>query len=219
MDGVEKLASSDAIQHWVVPVVHHIVCRDGREAISLQRVDTPLQLDSVLLQQQVVCSRKLSLQTDLVKPLAHLLLNAVDGFPQTLGDGSSSQALNVEVVGFCWENHKCNHGGVRVGRLEIVVEPGERLDEHVGALVAELVTSGNEEIKSFVQVKIIVAVEVAPGEVVDFLFGHGVQVLELVQGAELFHVEAVGGDEVGFALEQVLGLETGHFGHGGEDVT
>ena len=218
MDGVEQLASPDAIQHWVIPVVHHVMCRDGRQSVPLQRVDTPLQFDGVLLQQKIGCGRKFSLQADLVQSLAHLLLNAVDGFTKTLGDGGPSQALHVEVVGFGRENHKCNHGGVRVGRLQVVVEPGQRLDEHVGALVAELVAAGNEEVKSFVQVKIVVAVEVAPGEVVDFLLGHGVQILELVQGAELFDVEAVGGDEVGFPLEQVLSLETGHLRHRGENV-
>lgn len=99
-----------------------------------------------------------------------------------------------------------------------MIESGQRLDEHVGAFVAKLVSAGNEEVKSFVQVKIIMAVEVAPGEVIDFFLGHGVQILELVQGAELFDVEAVGGDEVWFPLEQVLSFQTGHLGHSGENV-
>ena len=38
--------------------------------------------------------------------------------------------------------------------LEVVVEPRERLDENVGSFVAELITTGNEEIERLVQVKV-----------------------------------------------------------------
>lgn len=35
MDSVEKLASSDTIQHGVIPVVNHVVCRDGWQSVPL----------------------------------------------------------------------------------------------------------------------------------------------------------------------------------------
>lgn len=45
--------------------------------------------------------------------------------------------------------------------------------------------------------------EVAAHEVVDLLLGDGVKVLEFVQGSELLDVEAVGGDDVRRALQEV----------------
>lgn len=58
-----------------------------------------------------------------------------------------------------------------------MVEPGERLDEDVGALVAELVPAGREEVERVVQVEVEVTVEVAAHEVVDLVLGLRVQVL------------------------------------------
>ena len=46
------------------------------------------------------------------------------------------------------------HRLVRVFRLELVVEPGQRLDEDVDTLVAELVPAGREEVQAFVLEKI-----------------------------------------------------------------
>jgi len=63
-----------------------------------------------------------------------------------------------------------------------------------------------------------VAVEVATNKVVYFLFGEGVQVLELVEGAELLDTQAVWGDYVRFAFEKVLGLVAGYLTDCGEDV-
>ena len=42
------------------------------------------------------------------------------------------------------------HRLVRVFRLELVVESGQRLDEDVVTLVAELVPAGREEVQAFV---------------------------------------------------------------------
>lgn len=45
-----------------------------------------------------------------------------------------------------------------------------------------------------------------PHKLMDLLLGDGVKVLELVQRTELLHVEAVGRNDVGFALQQVFRL-------------
>lgn len=48
-----------------------------------------------------------------------------------------------------------------------------------------------------------------PDEFVDLFLVPRVQVLELVHGLELFHVQPVGHDTVGFPLQEVLGLVAG----------
>lgn len=72
----------------------------------------------------------------------------------------------------------------------------ERLYEHVHSLVAVLVTTGGEEVERVVEVKVVVAVEMASDEVIDLLLRDSVEVLELVHGRELGHVETVGRDTV-----------------------
>ena len=62
------------------------------------------------------------------------------------------------------------------------------------------------------------SVEVTANKGVDLLLGHGVHVLELVKCSKLLDVEAVGSDDVGLALEEMFGLESGDLGDGGEDV-
>jgi len=84
------------------------------------------------------------------------------------------------------ERKRGSSGRGRAGRT------GERLDEHVEALVAVLVPAGGEHVERVVEVKVEVTVEVTSHELVDLLLGHGVHVLELVHGRELVDVEAVG---------------------------
>ena len=120
----------------------------------------------------------------------------------------ASQRLHVEVVGFGGEDEEGHHRDVGMGGLQVVVESGQGLDEDVGTFVAEFVATGDEEVEGLVEVEVVVAVEVAADEFVDFVFREGVQVLEFVEGGEFFHVEAVGGDDVGFAFEEVLRFET-----------
>lgn len=99
-----------------------------------------------------------------------------------------------------------------------MIKARQRLDKQIGALVVELVAAGDEEVERLVQVKVVVAVEVAADEAVNLLLGGGMQILKLVQGAELLHIEAVWGDQTGLPLQQVLRLERGDVGDGGEDV-
>lgn len=99
-----------------------------------------------------------------------------------------------------------------------MIETRQRLDEHVHAFVGELVPTGREQVERLVEIEIVVAVEVTAYEVVDFLFRDGVQVLKLVESAELFHAEAVGRGHVGLALEQIVRLVARDLRHCGEHV-
>lgn len=56
-------------------------------------------------------------------------------------------------------------------------------------------------------------------ELMNFFFAKGVQVLEFVQGRELFHVQTVRSDNVWFTFQQMFSLEAGDVGDGGENVT
>jgi hypothetical protein len=72
----------------------------------------------------------------------------------------------------------------------------KRLDEHVDTLVPEFVSTGSEHVHSVFQIKVVVSVEVASDKLVDLLLGNGVQVLELVHGGKLLHVQTVGKDAI-----------------------
>lgn len=99
-----------------------------------------------------------------------------------------------------------------------MIEPSERFDKQIGALVVELIAAGDEEVERLVEVKVVVAVEVSAHEAVNLLLGSGVQVLKLMESAKLLHIKSVGGDDAGLPLEEVLRLEGGYIRDGGEDV-
>jgi hypothetical protein len=73
---------------------------------------------------------------------------------------------------------------------------GKRFDEHVDTLVSELVSSSSEQVDGVFQVKVVVPVEVTSDKVVDLLLGLDMQVLELVHGSELDHVQTVRQDTI-----------------------
>lgn len=100
-----------------------------------------------------------------------------------------------------------------------MIQTSKRLDEHVDALVSELVATSSEEIERVLGIEVVMTVKVASDEVVDFLLGVLVQILKLMHGRELGNVEAIGQDSVRLALQQVLALERGNVGDGREDVT
>ena len=195
------------------------VCFDWIWLIELKTEYKSINIHATFDYKLTVASGNFALEAHLVQALAELVLQRLDGLAQLLGNRLTAQRLDVEVARGCGKDEKDDNCDVRAGRLEHVVESRERLDEHVGALVGELVASGGEQVERLVQVEVVVAVEVAAHEVVDLLLGESVQVLELVQGAELLDAEAVGRDDVGLALEQVLGLVARDARHGGEDVS
>ena len=100
-----------------------------------------------------------------------------------------------------------------------MVEAGQRFDEHVHTLIPELISTSREEVKRVFRVEIVMSVEVAAHKIVYLLLGLLMQVLELVDGRELGHVQTIGQHTVGFALEQVLALEGRDMRYGGENVT
>ena len=59
------------------------------------------------------------------------------------------------------ENDEGDDGDFTGTSLQVVVQPGQGLDEDVPPLVAELVAPGSEEEQSLVQVEVDVTVEMA----------------------------------------------------------
>jgi hypothetical protein len=68
----------------------------------------------------------------------------------------------------------------------------KRLDKHINTFVPELVSSSSEQVKSVVEIEIVMTVEVSSDEIINLLLGLNVEVLELVHGSELLDVETVG---------------------------
>ncbi len=81
----------------------------------------------------------------------------MDRVAKLLGYRLPAQRVDVEVVGPGGEDEESDDGLVRVGRLQVVVEPRQRLDKQVGALVHKLVAPGSEEEQGLVQVKVVKA--------------------------------------------------------------
>jgi hypothetical protein len=216
---VEQLTLSQGIKNGIDGIVNDIVSANGRQARSLnRRVHALFQLDNVLVTQDIVAGGYLALQAQLIQSLAELVLEYVHGVAQLLRNGLALEGLDVEAARARGKDQESHHGHVRLHRLEAVIETRQGLDEHVHALVGELVATGREQVQSLVQVEVVVAVEVTANEVVDLLLVDGVQILELVQSAELLHAEAVRRDHVGLSLEQVLGLVARDLRDGGENV-
>lgn len=100
-----------------------------------------------------------------------------------------------------------------------MVQPSERLDEHIHTLITVLVTPSSEEVQSVFQIEVIVAVEMPSDEVVNLFFRLSVEVLELVHGRKLDDIQAVGKDTIWFSLEQMLTLVGRDVGDSSEDIT
>uniref|UniRef100_A0A182M2J6 Uncharacterized protein n=1 Tax=Anopheles culicifacies TaxID=139723 RepID=A0A182M2J6_9DIPT len=89
--GVEEMTSTDRIQHWIIPVIHHVVRRNRWIAIPLQCIQTTLDLNDILFGQYLGTFGQLTLQTGLVHPLSNVLLYAVDRIPQLFRDRMTTQ--------------------------------------------------------------------------------------------------------------------------------
>jgi hypothetical protein len=57
---------------------------------------------------------------------------------------------------------------------------------------------------------------VAPNEVVDFLLVLSVQILELVERSEFYHIQAIRRESVRFAFEQIFRLQASDLTKNGE---
>ena len=142
---VEQLTSSEAAEHGVLVVLHHVVGGDGRQRGGLGSKDTPLQLGQIVPSQQVVSVRNVSSQASLVESLAHIFLNTVYRVLQALGDGVTFQGLHVEAVCLRWENKKSNNSHVTVCILKQMIESRQGLNEQVSSFVCELVPRQGRE--------------------------------------------------------------------------
>ena len=77
------------------------------------------------------------------------------------------QGLVVEARVFGREDDERDHCDVAVAGLEVVIEPRQSLNEHVTALVTELISSSCEEQQSFIKVKVEMAMKVSVDKVHD----------------------------------------------------
>ena len=119
----------------------------------------------------------------------------------TFCHSTTSQRFNIEAVGLRRKDHEGDHGDVGARDLKHVVQPCQRFDEDVGALVCKFISAGCEEIEGAVKVEIEMPMEVASDKLVDLFLAGGVQVLELVQIS--LHIEPVWGDQVRFSLHKM----------------
>lgn len=157
-------------------------------------------------------------ESTLEQPLSNALLNIVYSFPQSFDDRLPLQCFNSQGVCLGGHNNERNHGGLRAGDLETVVQPSERLDEHIHTLIAVLITPGSEEVECVFQIEIVVAIEMSSDEVVDLLLGLGVEVLEFVHSRKLNDVEAIGKNTIWFSLEQMLTFVCRNMRYSSEDI-
>ena len=219
---VEELDAPQLVEDGVLRVVDHVVRHDGRQAVALHREEAAPQHDAVLAADDLALVREavvlLPAQGALEQALADAALDHVDRVAQALDHGLALERLDRHRVRLGRHDDEGDDGHLGAGLLEAVVQPRERLDEHVDPLVPVLVPAGGEEVERVLGLEVDVAVEVAAHEVVDLLLLLLVQVLELVRRRELDDVETVGQHAVGLALQQVLALVRGDVRDGGEDV-
>lgn len=219
---VEELHAPDLVEDRVLGVVGHVVRDDGGQAVALHGEEAAPEEDAVLRGDEVLGVGHgvavVPFEGALEDALAHAALDHVDGVAEGLDDGLALEGFDGEGLRLRGHDDECHDGHFGAGGFEAVVQAREGLDEHVAALVPVLVPAGREEVQRVIRVEVVVAVEVAAHEVVDLLLGLLVQVLELVHGAELCDVEAVGEHAVGLALEQVLALVGRDVRDGREDV-
>ena len=222
---VEELDATDLVENGVVGVVGHVVGHDRGEGRTLKREHTTLEENLVLVRHEFLGVGDLGTGGAVVTSgvlkdaLANALGDLLNALLESASDSLTLEGLDGVRVGRCGHNNEGNDGHLGAHLLETSVETRERLDEHVDTLVAELITTSGEQVDRVFKVKVVVAVEVAADKLVNLLLGQRVEVLELVHGRKLDHVETVGQDTIGLALEQVLRLVRGNMRDGREDIS
>lgn len=154
------------------------------------------------------------LEGPLEYPPSDALLNHGCGVPQRLDDCLALERFDGERRRLRRHNDECHNRHLAAGILQAMVQPSQRLDEHVDTLVSELITTSSEDVQGIVRVKVIVAIEVTANKVVNLLLGLLVQVLEFMDGGKFGYVEPVGQDTIGLSLQQMLRLECCNVRHG-----
>jgi hypothetical protein len=146
-------------------------------------------------------------ETMFIEAVADVLLHLVDRISELFGDGLAPQRFNIEVVGSSRHDDECDDRHFGFQFFQLVIESRQRLDEEIRSFVGKLIATSNEEVQSFFQVEVVVAVKMASHKVVDLLLGECVEVLELMEGHKFLDRKSVGGDDVGGSLERYFEKE------------
>jgi len=102
-------------------------------------------------------------------------------------------------------------------RLQVLT--GKRLNKHINTLVPILIPPRGKHIQGVIQIKIIIAIEMAPDELIDLSLGGGMHILEFMHGLKLDDVQAIGQYAVGFTFQQMLALVCRDVGDGCKDIS
>lgn len=219
---VEELNATDLVQDRILRVVEHVVRDNGRQTRSFHSKQAAPQQDAVLARDKLLFIGKrlavVPFEGSFEKPATDTLLNHRSGVVEGLDDGLSPEGLDSQRRGLGGHNNKGDNSHFAASALESVVKACERLNEHVDTLISVFVSSCGEDVQRIVWVKVVMSVEVAANKVVNLLLRYLMQILELVHGGELGHVETVGQDTVGFPLQQMLRLEGSDVRDSREDI-
>lgn len=59
-----------------------------------------------------------------------------------------------------------------------MIQPGQGFNEYIATFINKLITSCSKHVQCFVQIEIIMAMEMSSDEIVDFLLRYGMQILQ-----------------------------------------
>lgn len=104
------------------------------------------------------------LQTSVIHPFAHLLLNLVYGIPELLRDCMSPQRIHIEVVGFRGEDQKGDHRHIRLLTLQVMVQTRQGFNKNIRSFVGVLVSASDKEVQRLLQVKVKMSIKMTPNE-------------------------------------------------------
>jgi len=76
----------------------------------------------------------------------------------------------------------------------------------------------DNHIEGIIQIKIVMAVEIASDKLVNLALAGGMQIMELVHGLELDDIQAIWQDAIRFSLQQMLQLVCNDVGDSGKNV-
>lgn len=71
--------------------------------------------------------------------------------------GVATEGLDVKIIGFRGENEESDHSQIRPRRFQIVIQSGQGFYEDISTLVAEFVSTSDEEVQGLVQVEVVVS--------------------------------------------------------------
>jgi len=96
---------------------------------------------------------------------------------------------------------------------------GKRLDKHIDTLIPILIPPCGKHVQGIVQIKIIIAIEMAPNELIDFSLGGSMHILEFMHSLKLDDIQAIGQYPIRFTFQQMLTLVCRNMGDGRKDIS